>query len=202
MSRAWLALEYVIQTVSPLHVAAAQASVDGGEPLLPGTTLKGAARRSAAAIAELLGLPTCRQDGDPQCPLCRLFGAAGVAGAVRWSAAAPAPGDQTVARRDVLAVRRQPVDRALGVSRDTPFATQVALPAGLRFHASLHGWLAGDGRSDAALLSATLLRLPNLAGGYATGFGRVSISVDAVRLAGEPQDVGALLDALLAQEVV
>jgi CRISPR/Cas system CSM-associated protein Csm3 (group 7 of RAMP superfamily) len=203
VSGASLELEFAIQTISSLRVPLSQASTDGGRPLLPGATVKGATRRSAAAIAAVLGLPPCRVDGDPQCPLCRLFGAAGLAGAVHWSAASLAGRDQTTRWPDVLdARRRQPVDRASGLSTGTPLPTRVAFPAGLQFHGSLHGWLAGDGRADAALLAAALLRLHYLAGGNAAGFGRVSVAVSALRLAGEPQDVDAVLDALVIQEVV
>jgi CRISPR/Cas system CSM-associated protein Csm3 (group 7 of RAMP superfamily) len=198
-----LALDFTIQTVSPLRVPVLQASMAGGGPLLPGSAVKGAARRSAAAIAALLGLPRCQQDGDPQCPLCRLFGAAGVAGAVHWSAAAVTGEDESARWPDLLdARRRQPVDRALGLSAGPPLATRLGFPAGSRLHASLHGWLAGDGRADAALLAAALLRLTYLGGGNAAGFGRVSVSVGGLRLAGEAQDVDALLDSMLSGEVV
>lgn len=203
MSGTPLVLEFAVQTVSPLRLPVLQAPMAGSRPLLPGATVKGAARRSAAAIAAVLGLRPCRGDGDPQCPLCRLFGAAGVAGAVRWSAATLAEDGHATRWPDVLdARRRQPVDRALGSSAGAPLPTRLAFPAGLQFQARLDGWLAGDGRADAALLTAALLRLPYVGGGNAAGFGRVSVAISGLRLAGEAQDVDALLDSLLPQEVV
>ncbi len=203
MSGTSLVLEFAVQTVGPLRVPVLQAPMAGSRPLLPGATVKGAARRSAAAIATVLGLPPCRGDGDPRCSLCRLFGAAGVAGAVHWSAATLAEAGHPTRWPDILdARRRHPVDRALGLSAGPPLPTRLAFPAGLRFQASLDGWLAGDGRADAALLAAALLRLPYVGGGNAAGFGRVSVAISRLRLAEEAQDVDALLDSLLSQEVV
>lgn len=198
-----LLLDYVIRTVSPLRLPALSGALAAAGPTLPGSTLKGAVRRSAVAMTALLQLPVCRADADSQCPICRIFGAPGGAACVLWADAtlleeSPAPG-----RADALETRRRrAVDRSLGLSSGDPAGTSVALPVGLTFQARLHGLLADDGQADMAVLTAALLRTEWMAGGLSSGFGRVAVTVNALHLSGVRQDLEELLGALLAGEAV
>lgn len=197
-----IALGFTIQTIGPLRLPVGQITPVPDQPLVPGATVKGAARRSAEIIAAVLGLAPCLRDGDAQCPLCRIFGAPGVAGPVHWSAAEASDGTPITHWPDVLdARRRHPIDRALGLSSGVSLPTRTALPEGLHLSANARGWLSGDGRADAALLAASLRQLHHLAGGKGAGFGRVSVSVNSLILAGASQDIDALVDSLIPQEV-
>jgi len=195
-----LSLEYRVRSLTPLRLPAGQSDPPRGAPSLAGATLKGAARHSAKAMAAVLQQASCQADGDPACPICRIFGAPGRDGAVRWGPATLESGQQS---RDALEMRRRrPVDRVSGLSADGPTRSRLALPAGLIFQARLHGWLADDGSADTALLVAALLRLEYLGGGQASGFGRVAITVGGIRLADESRDGATLAASLLTPEAV
>lgn len=196
-----LVLTYQFTTTAPLllHDAAA-----GRGPLVPGSTLKGAARHSAEAAAAAVGLPPCRADGDSRCLLCRLFGAAGSAGSVHWTAATPtedsASGPALAALVEVR--RRRPVHRAFQTSGSADAFARTVLPPGLRFAGLVRGWLGADAEAEAALLTVALQRLARLGGGRAAGYGQVSVDVLTVHLAGEERAAAALLASLWQLEAV
>jgi CRISPR/Cas system CSM-associated protein Csm3 (group 7 of RAMP superfamily) len=195
-----ITLDYQIRTLSPLGLAVPEGTA--GDPVtVPGSTLKGAARRSGAAVLALLGLPACRQDADPECPLCRLFGAPGLDAALHWAAAtrnaeiATKPGPTALPRRNA-------VDRSTGTSAREPVPAGLAVPGGMLLYAHVRGWLAQAASRDAGLLVAALERLEYLGGGRATGAGRVSVKVGTVRLGDEEVASAELLSSLLTQEAV
>jgi len=198
-----LSLEYQILTLAPLRLPDGQIRPTHGAPSLAGATLKGAARRSATTIAAVLQQRACQEDGDPSCPICRLFGAPGREGWLRWEPATLDTGQNQTPRPDELeARRRRPVDVVSGRSTVGPTPSRLALPADLLFKARLHGWLAEDGLGDTALLVAALLRLEYLGGGQASGYGRVAVTTKTIRLAGESHDSATLVGSLLALEAV
>ena len=198
-----LSLEYQVRTLAPLRLPAGQSGPSRGVPSLAGATMKGAARCSAIGVAAALQQRACLADSDPACPICRLFGAPGRDGTVRWGPATLDLSQNPPALRDALEnQRRRPVDRISGISAAEPTAPRLALPAGLLFQAQVYGWLIEDGLSDTALLVAALQRLEYLGGGQASGFGRVAVTLGAISLAGEARDGATLVGSLLTLEAV
>lgn len=200
MQRTPFELDYRLRTLAPLRLPTGSAA---GHSWLAGSLVKGAGRRSAVNIAALLNMVPCRADGDPQCTLCRLFGAPGLEAVLHWSPAAiirAGPASEPGLGRHVR--HRRPVNRTSGVSASEPDPARVALSAGLLFEGRLHGWLAGDGIADAAFVVAALHRLDQLGGGRASGHGRVGLTISSVRLGGEPGNWDELLSTLVVQEAV
>lgn len=167
-----------------------------------GSTIKGAVRRQAAALAPALGLPSCRQDGADYCVLCHLFGAPGVEGALRWSDAAPVHEQEAVQMRDSwrAARSRRPVSRALGTAVASPALVDRVDAAGQVLVGTVEGWLpyaaAGAQEQAAALLAGALGLVRRVGGGQGDGAGAVRLVVETVQLGSEERAMGNLLDAL------
>lgn len=196
-----LVLTYQFTTTAPLLL---HGVTETAGAVVPGSTLKGATRRSADMAAAVVGLAPCRADGDPKCALCRLFGAAGSDGSVHWGAATLAEDAGTGPIPDALIeVRhRRPVNRALQTSGTPDAFARNVLPPGLHFTGHVRGWLGTEAPAEAALLTVALQRLSALGGGRAAGYGQVSVEVLTVHLAGEARDAATILESLWLLEAV
>lgn len=191
-----LSLHYRLTAEGPLSAGA-----DGAGLRVRGSTIKGAARRQAVALAQALGLPPCLQDGAAECVLCRLFGAPGVEGALHWSDAAPAQARDAVSSPVAwrTARPRRPVSRALGTAVGGPALVERADAAGETLTGVVEGWLpfatAAEQQRAAALLVGAL-GLVRRIGGQGDGAGAVRLSVEAVQLGDDERAAGSLLDLL------
>lgn len=112
-----------------------------GNPMIPGTTLKGILRSRVEYILRSLGVHICPDGADPECPSCHLFG---------YTLPSPDAGGRT-GRRSRLAVHDAPlsgavlavrdhvaIDRVTGGARDQAlFATEVVTEGTFRFQVEM-----------------------------------------------------------------
>jgi CRISPR-associated protein Csm3 len=197
-------LEGVIETVTPLHIGSGKGDREmgepdmpvilapGGEPYIPGSSLKGRTRAEVERLAKCVELFGCippdtrtmcgsRRSPGGFCPACRIFGTAGtvsVAGKVKFRDAYPvAPIGELLERTGIAIDRRtgtvDPKMRALYVVEAVPRGSQFRLEIVLE----------NMTEDELKLFKAALrsVEWSSLGGSSAKGFGKIQFQFKRLR---------------------
>jgi hypothetical protein len=195
MPNAYLDVRYSVQSTGT-WLATGHA-----EPALQPSTLKGAIRQEAARWWLTSSGKTCQSEGDPSCPVCLLFGGAGLEGGLRWTSLISASEREPVPLARTQRTRLH-VDRARRTSR-LHAASSVEVAAGeFRWSGQVCGWLPRVDANPRALLLSALLSVRHVGAGAALGAGGIRLAIEQATFGGEAIDVDAVLGALLPEVTV